>query len=125
MLTIEQIQEKLNKEIEKQLENEEEYKATLEEGGTLQDYIEDSLCNYEGLELIEYSVLKDKDSEFEHVVTDNLGDGNEMWFVMRYKPTGQTVGYTGYYSSWDSSEWEDMTLKFMKVTSTMEIWGEA
>lgn len=35
----------------------------------------------------------------------NLGDGREMGEVVKHVESGKLFMRTGYYSSWDSSEW--------------------
>lgn len=36
----------------------------------------------------------------------NLGDGREMGEVVKHEESGKFFMRTGYYSSWDSSDWE-------------------
>lgn len=117
MLTLKEIEAKLDAELLAKLAeaNPEDFEN---ESRNLED-----LEEYERLELLEYDVFKDENSEFEFVDSDNMGDGNKQWFVMRYKPTGQTVGYEGWYSSYEGCTYDGFTLKFMKVVRTMEIWG--
>jgi hypothetical protein len=53
---------------------------------------------------------------FKHIDTDCVaGDGSEAYKVFEYTPTGQTVGFTGWYHSHEGYEWESDDLKEMET----------
>lgn len=98
-LTLEEIVKIISDARELAEENDEEFELSelFTEGA---DYFEGEVAE----------ALKD----FEEVDYGSVhGDGSDAYAVMEYKPTGQYVGLTGWYSSYEGYSFED-EIKFMK-----------
>lgn len=46
--------------------------------------------------------------EFRVVASWNLGDGHEQGVVFEHEESGRFFRATGWYSSWDTGEWQEM-----------------
>lgn len=45
---------------------------------------------------------------FNSVAQWNMGDGHEQGIVVKHEESGRFFKITGYYSSWDSSDWDEL-----------------
>lgn len=46
--------------------------------------------------------------EFEMIDNGNLGDGHDAWALVKHVETGRLFRMGGWYSSWDSGEWNEL-----------------